>query len=136
MRQRRISRSSRALLVAATLAVPGVLAGCGGSGDQPGSGGGVSGSGAQLNLVAYSAPKKAYDALTAAFEKTPQGKGVSFASSFGSSGAQSRAVDTGQPADVVNFSTEPDIARLVTDGIVSPSWDANPYKGIVADSVV
>ena len=122
-------------MVAAALVVPGVLAGCGGSADVGGGGGG-SGSGIQLNLVAYSAPKKAYDALTAAFEKTPQGKGVTFASSFGSSGAQSRAVDSGQPADVVNFSTEPDVARLVKDGLVSSNWDANPYKGIVADSVV
>jgi sulfate transport system substrate-binding protein len=135
MRQQWNTRGVRALLAAAVLAVPGVLAGCGGSGDTAGATGASSG-GTQLSLVAYSAPKKAYDALTAAFEKTPQGKGLSFASSFGSSGAQSRAVDSGQPADVVNFSTEPDIDRLVKDGIVSSNWDANPYKGIVADSVV
>src|SRR5579862_7123053 len=136
MRQQRISRGARALLAMAILAVPGVLAGCGGSGDTAGASSGGGTGGTQLNLVAYSAPKDAYAALTAAFEKTPQGKGVSFASSFGSSGAQSRAVDSGQPADFVNFSTEPDIDRLVKDGIVSSSWDANPYKGIVADSVV
>jgi sulfate transport system substrate-binding protein len=136
MRQQRIFRGvSRALLAAVVLAVPGVLAACGGSGDTAGATGGSSG-GAQLSLVAYSAPKKAYDALTAAFAKTPQGKGVTFASSFASSGSQSRAVDSGQPADVVNFSTEPDIDRLVKDGIVSSNWDANSYKGIVADSVV
>jgi len=136
MRQRLISRGSKALLIAATMAVPGVLAGCGGSSDVS-TGGGSSGSGGtQLSLVAYSAPKKAYDALTAAYEKTPQGKGVSFASSFGSSGAQSRAVASGQPADVVNFSTEPDIARLVSAGMVASNWDSNPYQGNVADSVV
>jgi len=131
-------RDPRLLLVAAVLVVPGALAGCGGSGDTPvaKAGGANSGSGAQLALVAYSAPKKAYDALTAAFEQTSQGKGVSFTSSFASSGSQSRAVDSGQPADVVNFSTEPDMDRLVKDGIVSSGWDANPYKGNVADSVV
>jgi sulfate transport system substrate-binding protein len=121
------------------MAIPAVLAGCGGSGDTPGApsaNAGSGDSGVQLNLVAYSAPKKAYDALTAAYEKTSQGKGITFASSYGPSGAQSRAVDSGQPADVVNFSTEPDISRLVKDGIVSSNWDANPYKGIVADSVV
>ncbi len=116
------------------------LAGCGGSSDTtsktaaaPSSSGG---GGAQLALVAYSTPKKAYDALTAAYEQTAQGKGVSFSESFGPSGAQSRAVDSGQPADVVAFSTEPDISRLVKDGIVASSWDANAANGIVSDSVV
>jgi sulfate transport system substrate-binding protein len=45
-------------------------------------------------------------------------------------------VASGQPADVVAFSTEPDITRLVKAGLVSSSWDANPYHGIVSDSVV
>jgi sulfate/thiosulfate transport system substrate-binding protein len=136
MRRRKLSRGWRTLTAAAVLVAPGVLAGCGGSADTSGGGGSDGGSGAQLALVAYSAPKAAYDALTAAFEKTPQGKGVTFTSSFASSGSQSRAVDSGQPADVVNFSTEPDMDRLVKDGIVASDWDANPYKGNVADSVV
>jgi sulfate transport system substrate-binding protein len=45
-------------------------------------------------------------------------------------------VAAGQPADVVAFSTEPDIKRLVKAGMVASSWDANQYKGIVSDSVV
>ena len=119
------------------------LAGCGGSSDttstastagaDPASSGG---GGPRLALVAYSTPKKAYDALTSAYEQTAQGKGVSFSESFGPSGAQSRAVDSGQPADVVAFSTEPDISRLVKDGIVAKSWDANAANGIASDSVV
>lgn len=116
------------------------LGGCGGSSDTSSSGGGSasSGSGADtpLALVAYSTPKKAYDALSAAFEQTSGGKGVSFSASFGASGSQSRAVDSGQPADVVAFSTTPDITRLVKDKIVSSGWDANPEKGISSDSVV
>jgi sulfate transport system substrate-binding protein len=118
------------------------LAGCGGSSDaNRSSSAATSGSSgdapkAQLALVAYSTPKKAYDALTAAYGQTSEGKGVSFSQSFGPSGAQSRAVASGQPADVVAFSTEPDIARLVKAGIVSSSWDASPYHGIVSDSVV
>ena len=31
---------------------------------------------------------------------------------------------------------DPDITRLVKDGIVAKSWDANPEQGIVADSLV
>jgi sulfate transport system substrate-binding protein len=125
--------------LAATVAGAIALAGCGGSSDttmaasKPASSGG---GGPQLALVAYSTPKKAYDALTAAYAQTAQGKGVTFSESFGPSGAQSRAVDSGQPADVVAFSTEPDITRLVRDGIVGSSWDANAANGIVSDSVV
>jgi sulfate transport system substrate-binding protein len=117
------------------------LAGCGGSSDATSSSGaasGGSGGGAstQLGLVAYSTPKKAYDALTSAFAQTAAGKGVSFGSSFGASGSQSRAVDSGQPADVVAFSTTPDMTRLVKDKLVSASWNANPEKGFSSDSVV
>jgi sulfate/thiosulfate transport system substrate-binding protein len=129
----------------AFIAIPAIaaisLAGCGGSSDSTSSAstaGSTSsaGSGTQLALVAYSTPKPAYDALTAAYGQTSAGKGVSFSASFGASGAQSRAVAAGQPADVVAFSTTPDITRLVKAGMVSKSWDANPYKGIVTDSVV
>jgi sulfate/thiosulfate-binding protein len=118
----------------------GVVAGCGGSADTTSNaastGSSSGGSSTQLALVAYSTPKKAYDALTTAFAQTSAGKGVTFSQSFGASGSQSRAVATGQPADVVAFSTEPDISRLVKAGIVSSSWDANPEKGISSDSVV
>jgi sulfate transport system substrate-binding protein len=115
------------------------LAACGGSSDVTTSKAANTSSGAsestQLALVAYSTPKKAYDALTTAYGQTPQGKGVSFNQSFGASGSQSRAVATGQPADVVAFSLTPDIARLVKAGVVSKEWDANQYKGISSDSV-
>jgi sulfate/thiosulfate transport system substrate-binding protein len=136
-----------ALLSIAALAV--ALGGCGGSSDVTSSSPTTSSSGAttnaaatsgggstQLQLVAYSTPKKAYDALTAAFEQNSAGKGVSFGQSFGASGSQSRAVDSGQPADVVAFSTTPDITRLVKDGVVAKTWNANPYKGFSSDSVV
>ena len=117
-----------------------VIAGCGGSSDTTSTSGGsttsASSGGTQLQLVAYSTPKKAYDALTAAFAATAPGKGVGFTQSFGASGTQSRAVDSGQPADVVAFSTEPDITRLVKDGIVSSSWAQNPEKGFSSNSVV
>ena len=135
-------RVAAVMLAAITAAV--ALAACGGTSDTTATTNAASTSGSsggsdpstQLALVAYSTPKKAYDALTSAYAQTDQGKNVSFSESFGASGAQSRAVASGQPADVVAFSTEPDITRLVKAGMVSSSWDANPYKGIVADSVV
>ncbi|MGA2929118.1 MAG: sulfate ABC transporter substrate-binding protein, partial [Solirubrobacteraceae bacterium] len=132
---------ARIAAVLAMLAGGAAVAGCGGSSDATSttkaaasSAGG--GGGPQLALVAYSTPKKAYDALTAAFAANSTGKGVSFSESFGASGSQSRAVDTGQPADVVAFSTTPDMTRLVKDGIVAKSWDANPEQGFSSDSVV
>src|SRR5437016_5471783 len=128
-----------ALGAVSILGAAGAISACGGSSDNAASASGSGSSskgGTQLNLVAYSTPKKAYDKLIAAFEQTPQGKGVSFNESFGPSGAQSRAVDSGQPADVVAFSTEPDISRLVKDGIVSSNWASVGQSGVPSDSVV
>jgi sulfate transport system substrate-binding protein len=132
-------RAVAALAIVAAAAL--TIAACGGSSDIATNGGGASassGGGAKttLALVGYSTPKKAYDALTTSFQGTPQGEGVSFSQSFGASGAQSRAVDSGQPADVVAFSTTPDMTRLVKDNIVASNWDANPDRGMSSDSVV
>src|SRR6201986_2620770 len=138
-------RRLRALAVLGAAVAALAVAGCGGSSDAntSTSGGGSSSGSAgasspstKLNLVGYSTPKKAYDALTAAFAQTSGGKGVGFAESFGASGAQSRAVDSGQPADVVAFSTTPDMTRLVDDKLVASDWDANPQKGFSSNSVV
>jgi sulfate transport system substrate-binding protein len=139
----RARKSRHAWRLAAVVPPALLLAACGGSSDSTSSSAvaaasssSAGGSDAQLALVAYSTPKPAYDALISAFEQSAAGKGVSFTESFGASGAQSRAVASGQPADVVAFSTTPDVTRLVKAGVVSKSWDANPNKGIVTDSVV
>lgn len=95
----------------------------------------TSGSGKKLSLVAYSVPKPAYDALEAAFTKTSEGSGVTFAASYGASGDQSRAVSNGQQADYVAFSIEPDLTKLVPT-FVDSGWDSGPTKGLVSDSVV
>ncbi len=145
MRARSRRTTAAALTTAIVISLAAALAGCGGSSDStsssssPSSTNSASTGGAgstKLQLVAYSTPKKAYDALTTAFAQTSAGKGVSFGQSFGASGSQSRAVDTGQPADVVAFSTTPDMTRLVKDGIVSKDWNANPEQGFSSDSVV
>jgi sulfate/thiosulfate transport system substrate-binding protein len=89
----------------------------------------------KINIVAFSVPKPAYDSLETAFEKTPAGKGVSFSASYGPSGSQSKAVASGQPADYVGFSLEPDMDNLVPD-FVDKSWNTGATKGIVSTSVV
>jgi sulfate/thiosulfate-binding protein len=90
----------------------------------------------QLALVAYSTPQAAYEALIKAFQQTDAGKNVTFTKSFGASGEQSRNVEAGQTADIVAFSLEPDMTRLVKKGIVAQDWNSGPTKGNVTDSVV
>ncbi len=131
---------NRLLVLIAGLALAGV-AGCGGASDETGaSSTGSAGSGggakATLNLVAYSTPQVVYDEVIPGFQKTPGGKGVEIKGSYGASGDQSRAVDAGQKADVVTFSTEPDMTRLVKAGLVADDWNAGPDKGLVTTSVV
>ncbi len=62
--------------------------------------------------------------------------GVSFDQSYAASGEQSRAVESGLPADVVAFSLAPDITRLVEADLVSPDWAKDEHKGMVSNSVV
>jgi sulfate/thiosulfate transport system substrate-binding protein len=134
-------RTARLLPVAAVVAVAAlVAAGCGGADDTVGGGGSAtasSGKGStKLSLVAYSAPQVVYDEVIPGFRDTAAGKGVSFSESFGASGDQSRAVESGLAADVVAFSLEPDMTRLVKAGLVSGDWAANAHKGLVSKSVV
>jgi sulfate/thiosulfate transport system substrate-binding protein len=119
----------------AALAVLALLAACGGSGDAA-SGATAGGSGSRLSLVAYSTPKEAYAELIPAFQETAAGKGVTFAQSYGASGAQSRAILAGLPTDVAALSLSPDITKLVDAGLVAKNWDAGSYHGMVTRSVV
>src|SRR5947209_5247915 len=98
--------------------------------------GSSSSSGKHLTLVAYSTPQQVFEKLIPSFQATPEGKGVGFSQSYGGSGAQSRAVASGLHADVVNFSLEPDVERLVKNGLVPASWNQNATHGFVTDSVV
>jgi sulfate transport system substrate-binding protein len=110
-------------LVAVTVAAGAALVACGGSDPS-------------VALVAYSTPREAYAELIPAFQKTDAGAGVTFDESYGSSGEQSRAVEAGLPADVVEFSLEPDMTRLVDAGLIAKDWNQNQYDGLVTKSVV
>jgi len=126
-------------LLAAIVTAALVAAGCGGADDTVGggsTGGSDGGSKAQLSLVAYSTPQVVYDEVIRQFMKTDAGRGVTFRESFGGSGDQSRAVESGLAADVVTFSLEPDMTRLVKAGLVDKNWAQNASKGLVSRSVV
>jgi sulfate/thiosulfate transport system substrate-binding protein len=131
------TRALKLIPLALILAALGLTA-CGGtsgdSGDASADSGG--GGGGNLTLVAYSTPEEAYKELIPAFNATAQGKGVGFDQSYASSGEQSRAVEGGLPADVVEFSLEPDITRLVEAGLVDEDWNQGEYDGMVTNSVV
>jgi len=91
---------------------------------------------AHLTLVAYSTPRDAFGELIKAFQATESGAGVNIDASYGGSGEQSRAVQNGLPADIVAFSLEPDIGRLVDSGLVAPNWNQTSTHGMVTRSVV
>ncbi len=93
-------------------------------------------SGGSVSLVAYSTPKPAYSVLATDFAKTKAGAGVVVSPSFGPSGTQATSVVDGLPADLVNFSLEPDMAKLVKAGLVSSAWDKGATKGMVTNSIV
>ena len=136
-------RITKTLAAVVTAAAALAVAGCGGASDESGGGssssassGNGDGAKATLSLVAYSTPQVVYDEIIPAFQKTPAGEGIGFKTSFGASGDQSRAVEAGQKADVVTFSTEPDMTRLVEADLVKPNWNQGPTKGLVTTSVV
>src|SRR3954453_3740484 len=107
----------RRLILALVVPAALIAAGCGGASDTKDSSAGGSASGKQtLSLVAYSTPQVAYREGIPAFQKTEAGKDVGFKTSYGASGDQSRAVEAGLKADVVTFSLEPDLDRLIDSG--------------------
>ena len=127
-------RRSRTL--ALSLAVVGslVLGACGSSGGGSDSSGGSGGT--TLDIVGFAVPEAANKAIAAEWNKTPDGEGVKFKTSYGASGDQSRAVEDGLDADYVHFSVASDVTRLVDADLVAEDWNTGDNKGIVSTSVV
>jgi len=92
--------------------------------------------GTTLALVAYSTPQAAFAEIIPAFQATAAGRGVEFQQSYGGAETQVRAVIAGLPADVVDFSLEPNVTDLVAAKLVSPAWNRNATHGFVTRSVV
>lgn len=89
-----------------------------------------------INIVGFAVPEAANKAIAAEFTKTDAGKDVTFRSSYGASGDQSRAVGDGLEADYVHFSVASDVTRLVDEDLVDADWDQGDNKGVVSRSVV
>ncbi len=121
----------RSRSLALSLAVGGslVLGACGGGGsDNSGD--------STVSIVGYSVAEAANKATAEPFNNTPGGNGVRFKTSYGASGDQSRAVESGLDADYVHFSVPTDVTRLVKAGLVADDWNMGDNKGVVSTSVV
>ncbi|TIC80078.1 sulfate ABC transporter substrate-binding protein [Nocardioides sp. GY 10127] len=131
LRPRQAGRSGRRR---GTAALVGLVAGallltaCGTSSDASG--------GDTVNVVGYSVLEQANEGVIAAFNKTEAGSGVTVKGSYGASGDQSRAVEAGLDADEVHLSLEPDVTRLVDDGLVASDWKDNATDGVCTQSIV
>lgn len=128
----KVGRNAAALAATAM-----VLSACGGgASDVPGGEEATGGDGTTLTVVAYAVPEPGWSKIVPAFAATQEGADTAVTVSYGASGDQSRAVADGKPADLVNFSVEPDVARLVKAGKVAEDWNADATQGIPFGSVV
>ncbi len=99
-------------------------------------GGGLSNADTSITLVAYSVPEPGWSKVIPAFNASQEGKRIQAISSYGASGDQSRGVVDGKPADVVNFSVEPDVTRLVKAGQGVQGLGQRRHQGVPFGSVV
>ncbi|MEO6509782.1 MAG: sulfate ABC transporter substrate-binding protein [Nocardioides sp.] len=123
-------KSFKAVLLAGSLAGTLALAACGGDSEASSSDSNT------LDIVGYSVLEQANAGVISAFQDTDAGTGVEFKESYGASGDQARAVIAGQDADEVHLSLEPDVQKLVDEGLVADDWKDNDTKGICTQSVV
>jgi sulfate transport system substrate-binding protein len=124
-------RQAAALALTASL-----LAACGGGSSDTAGSQGPQNARVTLTLVAYAVPEPGWSKIIPAYNKTNEGKDVAITTSYGASGDQSRSVVDGKPADIVNFSVEPDVSRLVKANKVNKDWNADVTTGIPFGSVV
>jgi sulfate transport system substrate-binding protein len=92
-----------------------------------------------LTLGAFSTPSAVYAKIIPLFEaqwKQQTGQTVTFRQSYQGSGAQSRAIVNGFPADIAALSTAPDIDKIAKAGLITNKWTATPTGGMVSDSIV
>lgn len=89
-----------------------------------------------VDVNAFSVMEAANEPVFEDFQASAEGKDVEFATSYGASGDQSRAVLAGADADVVHYSLESDVTRLVGEGLVAEDWKDTATKGIATSSVV
>lgn len=91
-----------------------------------------------LTLGAYTAPREAFRAIIPLFVahwRESTGETIRVRESYLGSGAQSRAIVDGFEADVAALATAPDVARLVSAGLIREEWPADT-DGFFSSSLV
>src|SRR5882757_7328184 len=130
-----IPSAARSQHVVTLALIAGVVAACGGGASDVLGGGGLTNANTKITLVAYSVPEPGWSKVIPAFNASEEGRGIQVITSYAASADQSRGVVEGKPADIVNFSVEPDITRLVKADKVAKDWNADATKGIPFGSV-
>lgn len=125
---------SRRLFVCTAVALAASLSACS-------AGGGKSGDAVEITNVSYDPTRELYQAINpafAAFWKQKTGQDVTFQSSHGGSGKQSRAVIDGLEADVVTLALAYDIDAIADKGKLLPAdWqkvlpdNSSPYTSTI-----
>lgn len=87
-----------------------------------------------LRLLTYPGAELGWNAIISALSETPTEIAVRVSS--GASRDMSQAVIDGRYADIVNFSAEPDITRLVQVDKIAADWNQNVTKGVPFSSVM
>jgi sulfate transport system substrate-binding protein len=93
----------------------------------------------ELTLVSFSVTKAAHEAIIPKFReqwKKEHNQNVTFKTSYGGSGSQTRAVIDGLPADIVHLALALDTTKIEKAGLIQPGWEQEaPNNGIVSKSV-
>lgn len=93
----------------------------------------------ELTLVSFAVTKAAHDAIIPKFTeqwKQEHNQNVTFKTSYGGSGSQTRAVIDGLEADIVHLALALDTSRIEKAGLIEPGWEKEvPDNGIVSKSV-
>ncbi len=125
-----------------SLAVAACSGGTGGEASAPTSGArpvAASNKDPEITLVSFAVTKAAHEAIIPKFvEKWKQEKNqnVTFKTSYGGSGSQTRAVIDGLEADIVHLALAGDTQKIEKAGLIQPGWEKEvPNNGIVSKSV-
>ncbi|PMB04143.1 sulfate-binding protein [Fischerella thermalis CCMEE 5205] len=93
----------------------------------------------EITLVSFAVTRAAYDTILPKFvEKWKQehNQNVSFNSSYGGSGSQTRAVIDGLEADIVHLALALDTQKIEKAGLIEPGWEKElPNNAVVSRSV-
>jgi len=94
----------------------------------------------ELTVASFIVTRNAYKAIIPKFIQkwqTEHNQTVRIYQSYGASGAQTRAVVDGLPADVVHLAMALDTQRIEKAGLIDTGWEKEfPNNGVVSQSVV